>query len=301
MSYIQEAREIAENNQGRCISEICPTTKNKIILICKLGHQWSMTFGNLKYKKQWCKKCFSQSQKNALIDAQKLALSKNGKCMSTKYINNHSKLQWACKNNHIFHASFNKVSQGRWCPYCSKKVKHTIEIAQNIALQKLGLCLSSEYKNLKTNLLWQCKKGHIWEATLNNIKNHKRWCPECKTSKSQKLLLDIIQNIFSYDIYNNYRGFDWLGYGKQKQEIDIYIKLAIEYDGEQHFYPVRFGGISQDKAEKAFNKMLKLDSLKNEKIYQHPNDIKYFIRFNYMDKINIQQVKTKLIKYGVPI
>ena len=26
---------------------------------------------------------------------------------------------------------------------------------------------------------WECKKGHIWEATFGHIKNSKSWCPTC--------------------------------------------------------------------------------------------------------------------------
>ena len=35
----------------------------------------------------------------------------------------------------------------------------------------------------------------------------------------------------------------------------------VEYDGEQHFKPVRFGGISIERAAKRFKKQQRIDSL----------------------------------------
>jgi len=40
--------------------------------------------------------------------------------------------------------------------------------------------------------------------------------------------------------------------------------LFIEYDGKQHFEPVRFGGISEERALKAFERQKKYDKLKND-------------------------------------
>ncbi|MHC4236792.1 MAG: hypothetical protein ACYSSM_00775 [Planctomycetota bacterium] len=40
-------------------------------------------------------------------------------------------------------------------------------------------------------------------------------------------------------------------------------RLFIEYDGKQHFEPVTFGGISQDKAQKAFKRQQRYDNIKN--------------------------------------
>jgi len=47
--------------------------------------------------------------------------------------------------------------------------KSTIEAIQEIANQRDRKCLSPEYFNNRTNLKWQCKEEHIWEATPNNI------------------------------------------------------------------------------------------------------------------------------------
>ena len=40
--------------------------------------------------------------------------------------------------------------------------------------------------------------------------------------------------------------------------------IFIEFDGKQHFEPVRFGGISQEKSEEAFKETKIRDKIKNE-------------------------------------
>ncbi|CAB5380354.1 unnamed protein product [Rhizophagus irregularis] len=42
-----------------------------------------------------------------------------------------------------------------------------------------GICLSTEYKDNKTPLLWHCSKNHIWHAPLRRVKNCGTWCPHC--------------------------------------------------------------------------------------------------------------------------
>ena len=78
-------------------------------------------------------------------------------------------------------------------------------------------------------------------------------CLTCSKHVSQNSLAKIIKDIFGKHIEQNYRNIEWLKNSKTgyKLEIDIYvpkIKLAIEYDGEQHIKPVRFGGVSYESA-----------------------------------------------------
>jgi len=53
-----------------------------------------------------------------------------------------------------------------------------LELYNNIAKSRGGRCLSAVYENCKEHLLWECGKGHQWEATPDNIKRG-TWCPHC--------------------------------------------------------------------------------------------------------------------------
>lgn len=72
-------------------------------------------------------------------------------------------------------------------------------------------------------------------------------------SKGQDKLAAIVKGLLRCQVIQNFRGFKWLSTENGKQEIDIWVpkfKLAIEYDGEQHFRPVKFSAISDDAAPK---------------------------------------------------
>jgi hypothetical protein len=46
-----------------------------------------------------------------------------------------------------------------------------------------GKCLSGEYINARTKLIWQCSVGHVFELVPSKIKNQGLWCRKCKTAK----------------------------------------------------------------------------------------------------------------------
>ena len=52
---------------------------------------------------------------------QNIAKSRNGKCISKKYININTKLKWKCNNNHIWDATPKSIKQGNWCKICGIK------------------------------------------------------------------------------------------------------------------------------------------------------------------------------------
>lgn len=58
------------------------------------------------------------------------------------------------------------------------KRKKTIQDARILAKSYNGKCLSVEYLNNSTKLVWQCSEGHIFESTYGNVsQNH--WCRMC--------------------------------------------------------------------------------------------------------------------------
>ncbi|CAI2199685.1 18889_t:CDS:1, partial [Funneliformis geosporum] len=86
----------------------------------------------------------------------------NGECLSDQYYDAHTKLLWRCKNFHIWEAPPLTILRGSWCRYCAGTAKLNIEIAKQIAFSRQGQCLSVEYKNISTPLLWACQYNHQW-------------------------------------------------------------------------------------------------------------------------------------------
>ena len=56
---------------------------------------------------------------------------------------------------------------------------YIIENMHEWAARKEGKCLSKKYVNNRLKLEWECKDGHRWRASWNNIKEKNSWCPHC--------------------------------------------------------------------------------------------------------------------------
>ena len=109
-----------------------------------------------------------------------IAKKKGGSCLSVSYRAQKQKLLWKCENGHQWYATANSIMHaGSWCPVCAGNQKLTLLDLKKIAVQRGGKCITSEYINSKTKMLWQCQNGHRWNATAFSIKTRRSWCPEC--------------------------------------------------------------------------------------------------------------------------
>lgn len=94
-------------------------------------------------------------------------------------------------------------------------------------------------------------------------------CPLCKESKSERLIREFLKK---HNIsFESQKHFPWLG----KQTLDFYIpgySIAIECQGEQHFYPISvYGGVE------GFNKTRNRDLRKYMLCNENNIKILYFI------------------------
>lgn len=168
---LQELYEIAQERSGSCLSQTFLGMKKKLIWECAEGHTWKATPHNIKILGKWCPVCervevCRNRQQHSLEDMQQLAKSRRGLCLSNHYESVITKLTWQCENKHIWEAKPSHIKNGTWCPICSIKLRseknktHTITEMQVIANSRSGKCLSKEYFNNSTHLLWECKAGH---------------------------------------------------------------------------------------------------------------------------------------------
>lgn len=105
-----------------------------------------------------------------------------------------------------------------------------------------------------------CSQGHEYSATFDKFRSGCR-CPICNESKGEKLIAQMLSDL-GIEFEREYR----LGKGNALR-LDFYIptlNLGVEYDGQQHFEPVCFGGISAKKAKQNLEKIQRRDKKKNK-------------------------------------
>ncbi|CZH11661.1 Uncharacterised protein [Legionella pneumophila] len=134
------------------------------------------------------------SSGNYTQEAYEIAKLNLGMCHSENILYKEQLVEWECHLGHRWSASLSQVIlRNTWCPSCARRKKLTIKQMQALAKLKGGKCLSTEYINARTELLWECSEGHRWLAIPSSIKNNDSWCLECSGSK--KLTIDNMKEL----------------------------------------------------------------------------------------------------------
>ena len=196
-------------------------------------HQWESDSAHIKSHGNWCPTCAGNTKLD-IEECKEFASSKGGECLSTKYVNAHTKMKWRCSQGHQWESGFGPIkSHGYWCSTCAGVSKLDIEECKEFAISKGGECLSTEYVNTRTKMKWRCFEGHEWESDFAHIKNQGCWCPKCATNNmSENLCRDIFEK-YLLEKFPNVRpkfldGLELDGYNEE-------LNIAFEYNGIQHY------------------------------------------------------------------
>ncbi|RAR50065.1 hypothetical protein C7401_14357 [Paraburkholderia unamae] len=174
---LEEARAIAVERGGVCLSRHYTNTSEKMGWRCGAGHTWEATLDGV-LRGDWCQTCHFESIKPKQEDIEQAALARGGRCLSA-YVDKETPLQWRCAKGHMWFAPWSRVSKGQWCHLCAVKARtRTIGQMQDLARSRGGECLSTVYPGTHGKIEWLCAKGHAWHATVNSVWRGS-WCPEC--------------------------------------------------------------------------------------------------------------------------
>jgi hypothetical protein len=137
---ISDFQKIAKERGGSCLSTEYYGPTEKLKFKCANGHVFIADGGSLKNRGSWCKKC-TGLDKGTIEGMVKLAKTKGGECLSKFYTNSTTKLQWKCKDNHIWWANPGDVKFKSWCPYCTwnkqeEKCRHILNKILNTTFLK---------------------------------------------------------------------------------------------------------------------------------------------------------------------
>lgn len=188
--------------------------------------------------------------------------------------------------SHILGSGCNKCAQEIRNASRRLTVKEFIEKARKVHGDKYNYDLV-KYKNNKTKVEIICPKhGSFFQTPHGHLSG--KGCPYCKTWKTQEKIFNLLKSEFPNE--------NWIWEYKAKwlngQSIDICnerIKLAIEYNGEQHYMPVkRFGG------KIGFDKTRKRDVIKKEKIRNNGYTLYVIPYYDYDTNKIINDIKNFL-------
>lgn len=241
---IKIAQELAFKYHGKCLSKEYKNARTKLIWQCEKEHIWEAIYDSVS-RGSWCPICAGYKKKD-IEDCHNYASKFNGFCLSKKYVNAHTNLEWKCHKGHIWLSSPNNVKRGQWCPTCgyesvSNKLSLDIDEIHAIAKKRGGRLITNRYENAKTKLTWQCAQDHSWEATYDSIKRG-TWCPVCSSGYGERVTKIIFEEIFKAPFEKERP--KWLRNVEGNQmEIDGYnseLKIGFEHHGQQHYKRIQF-------------------------------------------------------------
>lgn len=195
-----------------------------------------------------------------------------------------SSIHLVCKNGHSYVQDRRNLLSNKGCKECYMKNRI---ITEKDLLQKIFEVHGdyykydmSNYKTLHSKIKISCSENHIFHQKVSNHLQGKG-CPICRESLGERTIRLILENE-NID-YIREKKFDGCVFVR-RLPFDFYLpkyNICIEYDGIQHFKPIKqFGGESE------FIKTQKKDKIKNE--YCSKNNI-HLIRIS-----NISDVYKKI-------
>jgi hypothetical protein len=134
-----------------------------------------------------------ENTQSYLNKIKKIIEKKSIECLSSIYINAHTKMDFRCLIcDWEWSTKPNNIQQKNGCPKCGNSVKYK-ENEINKKLSKKNIKLISPYKGMKYYHDWECLIcGNEWKGLASNI-CHRSGCPECSQLKRIKNFKETIR------------------------------------------------------------------------------------------------------------
>lgn len=186
------------------------------------------------------------------------------------------------------------LSKNTQCRYCVlKKLKGIYQLSQSEFIDRMkqiapDIEVLSKYDGFDRKVKLLCKKhDYMFEQSAQNALQGKCGCVKCVSSKGEKKIINILSSLkvrfksqFKFD---DCRAVNPLPF-------DFYLpdyNMVIEYQGEQHYKPVQFGGMPIEEAIRNFDICKAHDEIKSN--YCDRNNIKLlsipYTEFDNLEKI----------------
>ena len=301
-AFLEKANQVHNNKYDYskvdykgCFQPIC--------IICpEHGEFWQTPAGHLN--KRGCPKCGVESSSKQRRKTLEWFIENANRVHNNKY--NYSKVDFKTTKDKVciicpehgefWQAPYKHIYGKQDCPLC---VKQKIwdsrgRITTNDFIAKANIIFNNKYDYSKVDYKRNDRKvciicpehGEFWQTPQHHLQGQE--CPECnkRNNKNEcqlwRKLQDRYQNL---EIIHEYHNNEILGL----QSFDIFIpalKVAIEYQGGQHFKPLKnFGGYA------SFIKTAQRDKAKYEKCKKNGIKLLYYtnetwnVTPNYLDVV----------------
>ena len=274
-----------EKKKGTMIHFICPIHSDKGEQIKDWSH-----FKNLK---QACSYCAGRNLTTS--DANKLILNPNIEFVS-EYQGVEKPVQCHCKKCGAVWVTNRPLDLFRrecGCPVCAKenrrkkRLKPHEEYVKEVEDKFPNIKIIGDYIGTHNYIRCYCNIHKIeWESIACNILNGAAGCPICNCSVGERNVIQYL-NKMGYKYVQQKSFEDCRDILPLKYDVyDIDNNVLIEFQGEQHYYPVDFDTNDPQKAETAFEALKRRDQIKED--YCSANNIP-LIKIPYWERNNVEQ------------
>ena len=286
-THNQFLQEMKEKHPNIDVLDLYKNGRTKIKLKCKVcNNEFSATPGSL-YMGHGCPKCAGYFHKTTEQFLKEMSIVNPNIIIDGSYINSKTKIDVHCNIcNYKWKSTPNSLLRKRGCSKCSKYLKKTNE--QFILEMKNihpDIEVLEKYTNNHTRIKCHCKIcGNDFDQTPHALIDAKSGCTFCSKSNTKGEIAVrnwLMNNNMIFIKQKSFKGCK----NKQSLLFDFYLpkyNMAIEYDGKQHFEPIKhYGG------DIAFAELKKRDEIKNE--YCKANNIT-LLRIPYWEYDNISKI-----------
>lgn len=272
--YIIDANK-KHNNRYTYENVVYTGAKNKIDIACPT-HGSFIKIANDHLNGQICPSCKKEESKGKTYTTEKyieLCKETHGDrydYSETKYIKNNMKVGVRCRSHGIFSITALHHRRGGNCPHCNiekgRSLRTTEEYIRkaNKAHNKLYDYTNTVYTGARNYVKIGCPKhGEFKQVAYYHLQGS--GCQQCSASKGELEVSRILEQLNLKFLREESLGC----YNKTGAKLfyDFYIpelKTIIEYDGIQHFKPIRFhSSQSKEDAKQSLIESKERDRIKN--------------------------------------
>lgn len=193
-----------------------------------------------------CPKCSRQAPNLLSTKLVRAKLKELGITLISPYLGRHHWHTLRCKLGHTWNTRGNLLDV-RSCTHCTLQNRKRL-IQQR--LEGFGIKLLSARASTRTKLVLCCSNcNHVWTS-----KWYVKACPKCGPNKmiSEFIARELLEKLTRHKFKK--KQLEWArGNGKMPLELDGYnqmLRMAFEYQGQQHYKPIDFGNGREKAIEK---------------------------------------------------